>query len=294
LVLYKDEFYSSGRTISAARPDGMRGWAFQHGTISKDHLVYVNDADWISEERSFRFLPAPDLFLCYGEFTREIVTERGYPKDRVVPLGSLRHDRVYRQPLVSKITREDLGLPTRKPLLTLCAQRRRDSEDWLRLLVGGVQRLGLDCHIVVKPHPRFEFEDAANAIFDELEWTAHTIFYDRLSELLAASDVVLTGSSTTGLDAVLVGTPLITFAVDGEFERFPYAEEGVALKVTDPASMSGALEKVLTPTYRSEWSESTRIEFLRRHLSPNDGHAVDEFVNLLERQVRSSADTSED
>ncbi len=288
LILYKDEFYSSGRAISAARPAGIQGWAFQHGTVSRDHLVYVNDVDWLAEEPSFRSLPTPDLFLCYGDFAREIVTERGYPRERVVALGSLRHDRVYRHVREHSVSKSELDLPEGSPVLTLCAQRRHDSEDWLRLLVRGVQRLGLDCHIVVKPHPRFAFEDAAKAIFDELGWTAYTTFHDRLNELLGASDVVLTGSSTTGLDAVLAGTPLITFVFDEEFERFPYAEDGVALKVVDLASMSRALERVLSPAYRSEWSQSKRTAFLRRHLSPSDGHAVDAFVEMLARQMRSA------
>jgi surface carbohydrate biosynthesis protein (TIGR04326 family) len=278
VVLYKDEFYASGRAVSAAVSDETASWAFEHGPMNKTYMVYINDGQWVGPvgERRADFMPTPDLFLCYGEFAREIVTQRGYPEERVLPIGSFRHDPLFRQS-GERVDPERLGLPADRHILTVCGQLPKEIPHWLRCLVGGIRLSGRDCHVVVKPHPRYDVRDLCTRMFEELDFADYSFEMDRLHDLMKASDVVLTGNSTTGLESLALGVPLIVFMDPGGFEQIPYVEEGAGLSAHDPESMRDALELLLG---QDDPLAERRDQFLRRHLSPSAGHAIDEFLRL--------------
>lgn len=213
-VIMRDEFYSIGRLITfAARMHGVRTFSLQHGTIRRNHLVYqLSRLHWES-------MPSPDLFLVYSESDAQRFCSWGYPRSGVQVLGSPRHDDATRwldMPATERrlLARESLGLPSAPFLVLLCGQRPADLPEWFSLTAAAWPG-GFTHGLAFRPH--WNFADAFDPspflgfIAPELYFLASA--HDSMS-WIAAADLVLTGTSTVGVEAVLLGVPVGCFVGD--------------------------------------------------------------------------------
>ena len=104
--------------------------------------------------------------------------------------------------------------------------------------------------VVIRPHPSEQFV-LPNA-HPRLTLSTRA---DDLHTLLAASDVVVTMTSTVGLEAVLLGKPLVTWDLSENTRFCPYSAMGLSDGVTDldhlAAAVSAAAEAAATGKRRT-------------------------------------------
>jgi glycosyltransferase involved in cell wall biosynthesis len=286
VVLYRNEFYASGRAVAAAAGGISERWAFQHATIPHHHWVYQHSARELGDQSDFiHQLPAPDRFLVYGAFVQELMTRYGYPAERISALGSLRHDQMFERAGVlddqeRRRIADGLGFPDDRPTFLICAQMPVWLTDWIGLLVDGLEQFGEPAHVVVKPHWLYKDVAAIHQAFAQRGWTDYLVYEGDLESALMAADVSLTGSSTTGLESAILGTPLISFQREQPWETMPYVEDGLALPAADLDSMVRALEDVTSDEFKRGWPERRR-RFLERHLLNVSQPAGEALVELL-------------
>lgn len=281
-VFVLSEFYpGTMKYIAAARRLGIPVVGVQHGTIAPDHYVYTVPQGHVDGA------PLPNFFAVHGEYDREIVSELGaYPRDRVWIVGAPRMDYLVKNPPDQKAAREDLELPVDKKIILVATHTQR-AYPWFFQVVKAVFEVTKnrnDCLICLKTHPgdkgRIEMykEEAKNAGNTMVEFYA-----DRFDELLAACDVLVSGSSTTVMEATLLGRATISANFSDEPDRYPYIEHGASLPARNSQELSQSLDILFSnDVSRDQDRERRRHAFLSRHLGPTaDGHGANTLVEFV-------------
>jgi len=160
--------------------------------------------------------------------------------------------------------------------------------DQFRIIYELSRALPIDHYIYVKPHPHWLCSDIPTSKIRDLKKIPNVKFISvdiSPFELIKKSKGVVTIDSTTGLEAMVLNKPLITFG--HEF----YAKEDAAIVIRDFEDIPGAIQKTLTDP-KSTWDEKKRIMLLGRffkHLVPVYGSMVPPY-SLSDEEGKALAD----
>ncbi len=272
-VLVYGEMYALGMpVIAAARNLGIVTIGTQHGTIFPMHLIYAVPQGQIDA------VPVPDWFAAYGEYTKEQLSEHSaFPVGRIAVTGAPRLDALATEYADQSNARAALQLPSDKRIILFATQ----IYPWFKiaaraLFAAAGQRR--DCVVCVKTHPHETSIDAYRHLAEEAGIDGVRFYSDRFDELLAASDILVSGSSTAVLEAILLGRPTICVNFSGEADRYPYVAEGGSLGAASPRELRDAIDTLLDGSGDAK-READRRAFLVRHVGPSaDGQAASTFV----------------
>jgi len=191
--------------------------------------------------------------------------------------------------------RKQLGLPVDKKIVLVATHTYR-TYPWFYQVVKAVfevTRNRSNCLVCVKTHPG---DSSMTESYKEEAKHAGNIFVkfyaNQFDELLAACDVLISGSSTTVLQATLLGRATICANFSEEPDRYPYVKHGASLPARDSQELSHSLDVLLSDAGSSD-ADRRRRAFLCRHLGPTvDGRSANtlmEFVRPLLEQEGSEA-----
>ncbi len=277
-VLVHEEFYPKGLlTIAAARELGIPTIGVQHGTIGPEHTMYMPPRDQVLGA------PLPDLFAAYGAFARDVLCGVGqFPRERVRIVGAPRFDGLVRSLLSRDAVRTRLGYRVDETIVLLASEGFALSQPIVLGLLE-IARAQPDWRIVIKLHPNDRHPEAYTKLRAAAGVRNVDISRHPFPELLVACDVLVTGASTTGLEALLSGRRFVSANFTAEPDRYPYVAEGAALGARNILELHAAIASLLTTTA----DPALQRRFLLRHLGPTvDGHAGRALVDLL-REVGS-------
>ena len=109
-------------------------------------------------------------------------------------------------------------------------------------------------------------------------------------ELLAACDVLISFTSTSLLEAIILGRKTICVNFSDEEDRFPFVADGGSLPGRSTEQIEDSLEKLLNPEFQSEF-EAAREKFLQYHVGPTaSGTASLTLTSILRELIRNHAD----
>lgn len=284
-VLVHEEFYHKGMmTIAAARRLGIPSIGVQHGTIAPAHLVYTVPPGHVAGA------PNPDYFAAYGQFGKEVVSQHGaFPAERVWIAGGPRFDPLARQRPDVAAVRARLDLPAGAFIALLTTERYAWSHQPCAALFTAARQWP-DVVVCVKTHPGDAAAmDQYEALAAECGATNVRFFRDRFDDLVAACDVLVSGSSTTMLEAMLCGKATICANFRDEPDRYPYVADGGSLGARNLAEMGVALEQLRDPE-KAHAVHARRAEFLERHLGPTaEGRSAAVFARMIVENVLTPA-----
>jgi surface carbohydrate biosynthesis protein (TIGR04326 family) len=272
-VLVYGEMYALGMpVIAAARSLGITTIGIQHGTIFPMHLIYTLPAGQTAGA------PLPDMFAAYGDYAKEILADRGaFPGDRIVVTGGPRLDNLINSPADRDAARGRLQLPADKRIVLFATQ----IYPWFKTAAQALfEQLGArdDCVVCVKTHPLDKSMDAYRELAVGAKTENVVFFADRFDDLLAACDVLVSGSSTATLEAIMLGRRTICVNFSTEPDRYPYVGDGGALGGGDAEEFRCALNAALDDAGKTQDDERRRA-FLARHVGPSaDGRGAATFV----------------
>lgn len=291
LILYRDEFYTLGRAISASKqeaPNNTRYWSMQHGTITDDHWTYFYSGQELNPPYA---LPAPDKFLVYGQDTLKRITQYGLPETKLTITGSLRHDAMFARALAPERSKHELraslNLPQDRPIYLICTQLISQIPGWIERLVHALNLAKLNAHIAIKQHHFHRADDLIKQTFQDLGFQDYSIHTQNLESLLQAADASLTENSTTGLESIIWGTPLICFGEDERYESYPYISSLAALPARSAQQLAESLNTVNKHDYSAQWAP-IRQEFLTTHMANSQSPAAAQLLNLLKAHLNVS------
>lgn len=275
-VLLMGEMYAFAMpVIAAARRLGIPTIGAQHGTIFPMHLIYTVPRDQVDSA------PTPDRFAVYGEFAMETLTRIGaFPPTRIVVTGSPRFDHLSQLDADRNAVRERLTLPVERRIILLATQMYPWFASAARALFDATAQR-VDCLVVVKMHPHDTSLDAYRQLAADAGARSTRFFTDRFDELLAACDVLVSGSSTAVLEALLLGRRTICVNFSGEGDRYPYVAEGGSLGATNAEELRAAVDAALDAN-QAQRHDDARRKFLERHVGPSvDGCASRVFSDMV-------------
>ncbi|MGC1273662.1 MAG: CDP-glycerol glycerophosphotransferase family protein [Planctomycetaceae bacterium] len=277
-VVLAEEMYAPAQIeLAAARRSGVPTIGVQHGTIMPSHLVYTIPPGQVAGA------PLPDRFAVFGDFAREVVTEAGsFPFERVLVTGAPRLDHLVEHPPDRNECRRSLGLPDDRKIIAIAGQ----TLSWFPAAVRAVFEAARDEHgwlVCVKPHPKGAGFTAVDCerLAREVGLRNIRIFAGGFDRLLGACDVLISASSTTVLEAALLGRPAVCLNFSDEPDWYPYVDDGAALPGRTGEQVRWALKVALSGERDAELARN-REKFLRRHAGPaTDGQAADRLARSI-------------
>jgi hypothetical protein len=266
--------------IAAARRLKIPTIGVQHGTIFPMHLIYTTPRGQIEGT------PIPDWFAAYGDYGQEIVSHWGaFPAERVAIVGAPRLDSLVKGPRQDRSeVRRRLDLPPAQSVVLLATQ----VYSWFLPVARTLFEIARDRPewvICVKPHPNDKSLPEYRRLAEEIGATNVRFYDDRFDDLLAACDVLVSGSSTATLEAILAGRETICVNFSTEPDRYPYVAEGGSLGARNSIELREALDVAVRGS-RLDARAAERREFLRRHVGPTaDGQAAAMLADVVRRVV---------
>ncbi len=260
-MVLSGEFY--GRMmpyLAAAHRLGISTVGVQHGTVMPNHMVYRVPRGQITEA------PIPDYFAAFNEFSAQTLCELGsYARERVWVVGSPRFEELSDSEVDRVSVRHRLHLPQNKQILLVTAQ----TYPWFVPAIRGVLAAckGLPVFVCIKSHPKRDALKAEDYLLVAREegFSDVRCIDDSFYDYLHACDVVVSASSTTMLEAIILGRRAICVNFSKEEDRYPYVADGGALPGRSAAEIRDSLSKLLDPD-RQSWIDERREEFLLKHV----------------------------
>jgi hypothetical protein len=295
-VIYRKEFNSFGRTISASAIPSTTMIGVQHGMVNNDQYGYLYRRDEIdinnaSKSNFIDFCPCPDKIAVFGSRMKEYMTATGFPKSKIEVTGSLRHDKIienYPYPVIDKKLRQKLhvkfNIPVDYFVITLCGQWAATTGIWFEMVAVALQEMDINAYLIVKPHP-LELEatkTVINEFSNKLKFNDYTFITSGIADVMYVTNIAVTHSSTAGIDALLLGVPVITIHQDGlPNNNELFANSSACFEVFENDGVKSVLSKILDDKYdNQEWKDS-RVQFLKYNLMNMDGKAHDRLFDIF-------------
>ena len=222
--------------IIAAKTNNVKTFGIQHGMIYKNHPDYSHSI--FQNEVDVEGMIIPDKTLLFGEFARNILTEKGFPNQKLEILGNPEFFDFDRK--LEMLKKLDLNqkykIPKNKFIILFTTARAQqfyknnygridyDEKVWEAL----IKNLGnnKEFFIILKPHPG-ENTKIYYKILEKYNVTNCKIINDDLFELVFLSSLVISIYSTTILDAICCRKPVIRVKFTNTMPTLPYDENCV-------------------------------------------------------------------
>jgi hypothetical protein len=247
---------------------GIPTLVIQHGTIGDFWWPFV-----------------ADLYCMWGDTHLQQMLELGAPVDRMKVLGMPATDSMF------KGARTGLLGSANKHSSPVClilshthgSTVEKDVFDSFRHFIAEAIKLSPTVDWKVKLHPREDetvYREMGKSIYDRLTFHPKDI---SLQDAVADADVVTTVYSTAGLEAMVLGRPLIVAPATSRVQHLaPWPSMGGGTYAATASDFQMQLNHLVgDDNYRARQLEKQH-SFLAKSFA-NQGHAAERIVDLLER-----------
>lgn len=266
LIVGDDRSTITRASILPAKDKDIPVVEIQHGLFSLPE-IYVN------------LMPKPisDKICVWGNSSKDYLLKLGFEEDKIEITGSPEFDehRKFAENIEDNKNKIIL-FATQAPYKNINLESIEE--------MSKNQKLE-DFIIYVKPHPD---EDPVTYKFLEEKYPDKVFIRpknENLSYLLAVSDVILTVSSTVGLEAAILNKPLVCINFLGE--KSVYVDDGIALEAKNAQELVNCIKKVFELDVSAELSKN-RSEFIREYVYGLDGKSVNRIIKVIKDLIQSS------
>lgn len=229
-----------------------------------------------------------DKISVPGDFIKDLVISCGVAGDRIVVTGRPTYDALIRAEDHFNKTEicQKLGLNPAKKTLVYCTENLppKETQRMVYSICKAAKRLS-NVQFVIKVHPSelslSIYEKVAREVGIQALITKGADIY----EILYVCDLMITGYSTTALDAMILNKPVITINFTGLKDPIPFAESGAAIGVYEEKDLESAIKNGLYDDSMRERLRHDRERFVYEQTFLKDGKATERVVNLIEQIV---------
>ena len=303
IIIVGSEYTNFERAVCiAAKLKGTPTLAIQHGTMHPYHPGYIYLKEDISSEGSVEspYCPITDKIAVYGPYAKKILTEiSSYPNDSVVITGQPRYDILSKAEEIfnKEKTFEKLNLDKNKKVILWATYShgltKEENEKYFYVVYSAVKELYDDVQLIVKPHPCecYDYKNISSMrekISKEIGFNPIIVdpFYNTF-ELLHTCDLMITGYSTTGLEAMILDKNVIIMNLIDEQHIIPYVESGAALGVYKEEDLIINIKNTLYDKEIKEKLKKAREKFVYEHAYLQDGKATERVCDLIEDMIKN-------
>ncbi len=305
---------AAGRYFGTYRPVAIRTWGgnlLDLGAICRNVVLRM----WKTPPLNFSYeigvdypdwpyaVYNTDLYFAAYEREKQLLVSQGSDQSSVVVTGQVRYDHLasFQQKYSKHDSRKLLELPPTSKLFAFFAlgypvRGVQSTRELFEVTVRVLEFFNEGTHgtLIIKPHPN----DSSNSLnfFGPLRRHSppsdNIFWYDKGMlpyHCINAADVVITKFSTVGVEAILLGVPLVSIALDGE-ARFQEIYGNVAEKLTSMEELIALLARLGADTKaRREFEDKQsglRHQYLEQRFASRNGPAAGTMADVLEERLK--------
>lgn len=291
-----DNFHCLDQMLRQEKPDALfalhelNPWGKMLGYLSHVHGIpyfTLQEGLYYSHVFYHRFhTDYSTACMVWGEACKTTLVQAGCGADKIYPLGNTQiwsAKERFTSDAVARRTREGLKIADGRKLLLLLMSHSNYQPFDARPLVDWMRRRG-DVVTVVKWHPITPKDVIERALSKHRqEPLLINAQEDDTYALLGASDVCVTvGNSTTGLEALVYGKPLVEVRLRDQ--EYSFAAHGVAEAATGFEGIVKEAEALLNGGRTQQRMQQVE-KYLDHNFAHRDGHTLDRMVRLVEQSI---------
>lgn len=240
----------------------------------------IESHDMIWDSPLFGRLEA-DRLAVSGTYSESIYVRNGVPREKITVTGQPSFDGLARYRGKQHVNREAderlLVVITQPPDVALTEDTRREMLRGALLAGREIQRL----RVLIKPHPRDDLGDL-RLILSELGAPRDALLPKKLDlyGLLASADVILTAFSTVGVEAIMLGRPVVVFKTGEGSSVLPYVDSQAVLRAEDAGRTAEMIKRVIEGEVVHELAQG-REAYIADHECAADGDSAARVVRLI-------------
>lgn len=231
-----------------------------------------------------------------GKFTKNLLVNEGMDPKCIVVTGQPRLDDILNKEHDKKEIYRRLDIPLKKGIITLLTQPFLEYGFWdyckkykfILNVVDEINKLEINSiQLVIKLHPREDIS-GYEEILKKVKKKPILCKNIDLYELINASKIVVTVSSTTALEAMILSKPVIIVDLFNEYPSIPYTESRAAIEVRKKENFLKAIEDILYKEEVQKELTEAREKFIYKHCYKIDGKAAERVSNLIFQMIEES------
>lgn len=212
-------------------------------------LVCDADSEWA--------LCAQDHVAVFDAEIAVCIAGHGVPRDRIHITGNPRFDCYRDDPVARAAWRTRCGIAREAAVVAFMSVPAATGgvgqlESYLTIpehaqllqAVYAIPRADPHWVLVVKPHPEEPLAAHRHMVASQSGAHIRLVPHETAYQVLNAADVVITLHSTTGLEAIYLGKPLVTINLTGRPDNHSHAQRGAALGVTRAEDLVPTLQRL--------------------------------------------------
>ncbi len=229
-----------------------------------------------------------DKISVPGDFIKDLVINCGVDARKVVVTGRPTYDALVRAE--GRFDRDEicrrLKLDPARKIVVYCTENLplRDTERVARAVCRAMKSFS-DVQFIIKVHPSELSTSIYNKVAGEIGVRVLVTKEENIYEVLFTCDLMVTGFSTTALDAMILDKPVISINFTGLPDPIPFAESGAAIGVYREGDLEPAIRGGLYDDSVKERLCNDREKFVYEQTYLKDGKATGRIVDLIEQMV---------
>jgi len=174
-----------------------------------------------------------DYFLTWGEYSKRYLIDNEFPENKIVVTGGMNFDEIINLLVNKKAVSEKIGADPEKNWVIFTMQgsvggfpTQEELEAGLITVVKEIRNYK-NIQLIIKPHPEQRKELIYRTLGDLARFVVITD-YTETSEIIKASDALITYFSSTALDALVLHKPILLINLSDDRDFLPLASMGAA------------------------------------------------------------------
>jgi len=245
---------------------------------------------------SFDHMFNSENIALYGDGVRDEFRKRGVEEGRMIvtgaPVYDFMKDRVGVKKGASNVKcLEKYGINGGEKLIVFASQphdnkiyKIEEKRKMFRALIEVMPSLP-NKKLVIKLHP-YESDELTNGVRKGFDRNNVVVVKDvNIFDLIGVCDLLITKFSTSAMEAILLGKPVIIMNLGGMPDIFPYVENNVALGVYRSEDLLPAIKRILEGDKMYKEFLAERERFVRKFAFRLDGKATERVADLIRGMI---------
>lgn len=253
----------------------------QHASYGREKTFILADSDReLLGKPDKKAVPAPDNFFVMGELCRDILSENGFPPEKIFITGSARYDYFIQKGISSSL------VSAQCPAKVLIVSTVSAHLDFEMVQAAFLASKGLNIKLFLRSHPFVKIEN-----LPDYRQYSKAIVSSRgasLEDDLNLADIVLFTYSTVAEEAFLRGIPVLRWQANG-FNGSVFRDINVVPAAYSVESLKEQFRRFLNDPASFYPDDKLREEILRKCFYRVDGMAslriAEKAVELLEERA---------
>ncbi len=241
---------------------------------------------FLEQYPAFENTISPSKIAAWGAASAGQYATQGFPAEHVGITGSPKFDSLAGQKFDIAAAAQKYSLDANKQTILFGSQPILESElaAILTALVNYVNANNLQ--LIIKLHPRDD-ENFYRKFADGVR-TKCVVTKEDLHPLISLSDVIVINSSLVGLEAAILGKPVVLANFSGLPDRLNYVSDGIALGARSERELHEVLSLLLNSQEAGQKLAAARKSFFEKQLCGLDGKALERVVTIIEELVSNA------